>query len=131
MNLLDLLLLLIVVAYAVSGFRRGLVASIVLLAGFLGGAVLGVWALPYALEPFEAGTTTAAVVAVAVVLLPAALGHALAEPPRLAAAAQADVGAGARHRRCGRCGRQFAGGAAGRLGGRERARIGEFDGAHA
>lgn len=78
LNLLDLLLLLIVVAYAVSGFRRGLVASIVLLAGFLGGAVLGVWALPYALEPFEAGTTTAAVVAVAVVLLPAALGHALA-----------------------------------------------------
>ncbi|MFC5722085.1 MarP family serine protease [Streptomyces gamaensis] len=78
MNLLDVLLLLIVAAYAVSGFRRGLVASAVLLAGFLGGAVLGVWALPYALEPFEAGTATAAVVAVLVVLVPAALGHALA-----------------------------------------------------
>ncbi|MEV6671936.1 MarP family serine protease [Streptomyces sp. NPDC051162] len=78
MNLLDVLLMLIVVAYAVSGFRRGLIAGLVLFAGFLGGAVLGVWALPYALEPFEAGTSTAAVVAVLVVLLPAALGHALA-----------------------------------------------------
>ncbi|MCF3106486.1 MarP family serine protease [Streptomyces roseoverticillatus] len=78
MNLLDLLLLLVVLGYAVSGFRRGLVASVVLLAGFLGGAVLGVWALPFALEPFEAGTATAAVVAVLVVLVPAGIGHALA-----------------------------------------------------
>ncbi len=73
-----MLLMLIVLGYAVSGFRRGLVASAVLLAGFLGGAVVGVWALPYALEPFEPGTSTAAVVAVLVVLLPAAVGHALA-----------------------------------------------------
>ncbi|MFI1969699.1 serine protease [Streptomyces cinnamoneus] len=78
MNLLDLLLMLVVLGYAVSGYRRGLIASAVLLAGFLGGAVLGVWALPHALEPFEAGTSTAAVVAVLVVLIPAALGHALA-----------------------------------------------------
>lgn len=78
LNLLDVLLMLVVLGYAVSGYRRGLVASAVLLAGFLGGAVLGVWALPYALEPFEAGTRTAAVVAVLVVLIPAAVGHALA-----------------------------------------------------
>ncbi|MEV5238782.1 MarP family serine protease [Streptomyces cinnamoneus] len=78
MNLLDLLLMLVVLGYAVNGYRRGLVASAVLLAGFLGGAVLGVWALPYALEPFEAGTATAAVVAVLVVLIPAGIGHALA-----------------------------------------------------
>ncbi|MEU7105373.1 MarP family serine protease [Streptomyces sp. NPDC046215] len=78
MNLLDVILLLIVIAYAVSGYRRGLVAGLVLFAGFLGGAVLGVWALPYALEPFEAGTSTAAFAAVLVVLLPAAIGHALA-----------------------------------------------------
>lgn len=78
LNLLDLLLLLVVVGYAVSGYRRGLVASAVLLAGFLGGAVLGVWALPYALEPFDPGTSAAAVVAVLVVLLLAAAGHALA-----------------------------------------------------
>ncbi len=78
MNLLDWLLILVVLGYAVSGYRRGLVASVVLLAGFLGGAVLGVWALPYALRPFEAGTTTAAIAAIVVVILPAAAGHALA-----------------------------------------------------
>ncbi|MEV4434006.1 MarP family serine protease [Streptomyces sp. NPDC049555] len=78
MNLIDLLLLLVVIGYAVSGYRRGLVASVVLFAGFLGGAVVGVWALPFALRPFEPGTVTAAVVAVLVVLLPAAVGHALA-----------------------------------------------------
>ncbi|MBF6044817.1 MarP family serine protease [Streptomyces sp. NRRL B-1677] len=78
MNLLDLLLLLVVIGYAVSGYRRGLVASVVLLAGFLGGAVLGVWALPFALEPFDAGSAASAVVAVLVVLVPAGIGHALA-----------------------------------------------------
>ncbi|MEV5510886.1 MarP family serine protease [Streptomyces orinoci] len=78
MNLLDLLLILIVIGYAISGFRRGLVASAILLAGFLGGAVIGVWVLPTVIKHFEAGSATAAVVAVLVVLLPAAIGHALA-----------------------------------------------------
>ncbi len=78
MNLLDLLLLLGAVAYAASGYRRGLVASVILVAGFLGGAVIGVWVLPYALGPFQAGTLTAWVVALAVVLIPAAFGHGLA-----------------------------------------------------
>lgn len=70
--------MLVVIGYAVSGYRRGLVASVVLLAGFLGGAVLGVWALPLVIKHFESGSTTAAVVAVVVVLVPAAIGHALA-----------------------------------------------------
>lgn len=78
LNLIDVLLLLLVLCYAVSGYRRGLVASVVLFAGFLGGAVLGVWALPYALEPFEPGTSLAAVAAVLVVLIPAVIGHAVA-----------------------------------------------------
>ncbi|MGK5641382.1 MarP family serine protease [Streptomyces sp. URMC 126] len=78
MNLLDVLLLLVVLGYAVSGFRRGLVASAVLLAGFLGGAVLGVWVLPSVVGHFEPGSSSAAVVAVLVVLVPAVLGHALA-----------------------------------------------------
>ncbi|MDF3293826.1 MarP family serine protease [Streptomyces silvisoli] len=78
MNLLDLLLLLAAVGYAVSGYRRGLVASCILLAGFLGGAVVGVWLLPFALRPVTAGTAAAAVVALLVVLVPAGLGHALA-----------------------------------------------------
>ncbi|MGW7002013.1 MarP family serine protease [Streptomyces sp. NPDC054933] len=78
MNLLDLLLLLAAIGYAVSGYRRGLVASCILLAGFLGGAVIGVWLLPFALRPVAAGTVAAGVVALLVVLVPAGLGHALA-----------------------------------------------------
>jgi S1-C subfamily serine protease len=77
MNVLDLLLLLAAVAYAVSGYRRGLVASCLLLAGFIGGAVVGVWALPFVLRAVPSGTVAAFVVALLVVLVPAAFGHAL------------------------------------------------------
>ncbi|MDI5966167.1 MarP family serine protease [Streptantibioticus silvisoli] len=78
MNLLDLVIALLAIAFAVSGYRRGLVASCILLAGFVGGAVLGVWALPFALRPTTPGTTGALVVALLVVLVPAGIGHALA-----------------------------------------------------
>ncbi|MFD6322013.1 MarP family serine protease [Streptomyces sp. NPDC058442] len=78
MDLLDLLLLLFVLAYAASGYRRGLLAGCVSLAGFVGGAVVGVWILPWVLGPVDPGTTTATVTAVFTVLLPAAVGHELA-----------------------------------------------------
>jgi S1-C subfamily serine protease len=78
LNLLDLLLLLVVVVYTVSGYRRGLVAGFVSLAGFLGGAVIGVWALPYVLQNVQSGSTAATLVALLTVLVPAAGGHALA-----------------------------------------------------
>ncbi len=78
MNLLDLVLVLAAVAYAVSGYHRGLVASCILLAGFIGGAVAGLWALPFALRPFTPGTVSAYAVAMFVVLFPAAVGHGLA-----------------------------------------------------
>lgn len=77
-NLLDLLLILAVAAYAASGYRRGLVAGFVSLAGFVGGAIMGVWLLPYVLEHVAAGTPAATLVALLTVLLPAAVGHALA-----------------------------------------------------
>lgn len=78
MNLLDVLLLLAVVAFAVPGYRRGLIAGLVALAGFVGGAVVGVWLLPFALDFVERGTTSATVVGLLTVLLPAAAGHAFA-----------------------------------------------------
>lgn len=78
MDLLDLLLLLFVLAYAASGYRRGLLAGCVSLAGFVGGAVVGVWILPWVLGSVDPGTTTATVTAVFTVLLPAAVGHELA-----------------------------------------------------
>jgi S1-C subfamily serine protease len=77
-DLLDILLLLVVLAYAASGYRRGLVAGCVSLAGFVGGAVVGVWALPWVMDLVEAGTTRATLTAVFTVLLPAVVGHELA-----------------------------------------------------
>jgi S1-C subfamily serine protease len=77
-DLLDLLLVLVILAYAASGYRRGLVAGCVSLAGFVGGAVVGVWVLPWVMELVTRGTTTATVTAVLTVLVPAAVGHELA-----------------------------------------------------
>jgi len=77
-DLLDILLMLVVLAYAASGYRRGLVAGCVSLAGFVGGAVVGVWVLPWMMDLVKAGTTGATVTAVLTVLVPAVVGHELA-----------------------------------------------------
>ncbi|MFD7299177.1 MarP family serine protease [Streptomyces sp. NPDC059897] len=78
LHLLDVLLLVVALAYAVSGYRRGLLAGCVSLAGFVGGAAVGVWLLPYLMETVTPGTTSATVVAVLTVLVPAVAGHGLA-----------------------------------------------------
>ncbi|MEW2508534.1 MarP family serine protease [Streptomyces sp. NPDC046870] len=78
MDLLDLVLVLVIVVYAVSGYRRGLVAGCVSLAGFVGGAAVGVWVLPWVTGQVERGTATATVLAVLTVLMPAVVGHELA-----------------------------------------------------
>ncbi|MGW7720381.1 MarP family serine protease [Streptomyces chartreusis] len=78
MDLLDILLLLVILAYAVSGYRRGLVAGCVSLAGFVGGAVIGVWILPWMMDLVTPGTTQATVTAVLTVLVPAVAVHELA-----------------------------------------------------
>ncbi|MEU7060564.1 MarP family serine protease [Streptomyces sp. NPDC046197] len=78
MDLLDLLLLLVIVGYAASGYRRGLVAGCVSLAGFVGGAAVGVWILPWVMDFVTRGSTAATVTAVVTVLVPAAVGHELA-----------------------------------------------------
>jgi S1-C subfamily serine protease len=79
-NVLDVALLLAVALFAVSGFHRGLVAGIVSLAGFVGGAALGVWLLPFVVDPLAPETMGSTLVALLVVLLPAAAGQALAWP---------------------------------------------------
>ena len=78
MDLLDILLLLVILAYAASGYRRGLVAGCVSLAGFVGGAAIGVWVLPWVMDLVSPGTTSATVTAVLTVLGPAVVGHELA-----------------------------------------------------
>lgn len=83
MDLLDIVLLLAILLYAGSGYRRGLVAGCVSLAGFVGGAALGVWVLPWVMDLVTPGGTAATVTAVLTVLLPAAVGHELAGRPAL------------------------------------------------
>ncbi|EGX56564.1 serine protease [Streptomyces zinciresistens K42] len=78
MDLLDILLLLVILAYAASGYRRGLVAGCVSLAGFVGGAAIGVWVLPWMMDLVTPGTTGATVTAVLTVLVPAVVVHELA-----------------------------------------------------
>ncbi|MFJ8797906.1 MarP family serine protease [Streptomyces sp. NPDC102487] len=78
MDVLDLLLMLVILAYAASGYRRGLVAGCVSLAGFVGGAVIGVWVLPWMMELVTGGTPAATVTAVLTVLVPGVVGHELA-----------------------------------------------------
>ncbi|MES5825008.1 MarP family serine protease [Streptomyces sp. RG80] len=78
MDLLDILLVLVILAYAASGYRRGLMAGCVSLAGFVGGAIIGVWVLPWIMDLVTPGSTTATVTAVLTVLLPAVVGHELA-----------------------------------------------------
>jgi S1-C subfamily serine protease len=75
-DLLDILLLLVILVYAGAGWRRGLVAGCVSLAGFVGGAALGVWVLPWVTDLVSSpGSTAATVTAVFTVLVPAVLGH--------------------------------------------------------
>ncbi|MEV0182986.1 MarP family serine protease [Streptomyces sp. NPDC050625] len=78
MDLLDLLLALMILVYAGSGYRRGLLAGCLSLAGFVGGAVLGVWVLPWMMNLVTRGSTAATVTAVLTVLVPAVVGHELA-----------------------------------------------------
>ncbi|MCF3133341.1 MarP family serine protease [Streptomyces olivochromogenes] len=93
MDLLDLLLALVILVYAASGYRRGLVAGCVSLAGFVGGAVVGVWILPWIMDLVTRGTTTATVTAVLTVLVPAVLGHELAGRLALRLRGELDRGA--------------------------------------
>ncbi|WP_446666642.1 MarP family serine protease [Flexivirga sp. B27] len=52
--LLDLLLVLLLIGYAVGHYRTGLVAGALSLAGFLTGGFLGLWLLPGVLEDWSA-----------------------------------------------------------------------------
>lgn len=50
----DVVLVLVLLGYAVLGFRQGLIASAFSLVGFLGGALLAIWQLPALLARWDA-----------------------------------------------------------------------------
>ncbi|MFF4487714.1 MarP family serine protease [Streptomyces sp. NPDC001544] len=80
MNVLDILLLVAAVWFAIVGYRQGFVVGILSVTGFLGGGLVAVYALPLiwdALTDKAEVSTTAAVVAVVVVIVCASVGQAL------------------------------------------------------
>lgn len=78
--MIDLLLAVVLVAYGISGFRQGLLVSVMSLLGFLGGGALGMWLLPRVLSRWltlgETDLRRVAVLVVGVIVL-ASLGQAL------------------------------------------------------
>ena len=53
-DVIDLVLVLVLIGYAVSGYRQGLIASVFSLVGFLAGALLAMWQLPALLASWDA-----------------------------------------------------------------------------
>jgi S1-C subfamily serine protease len=79
-NVLDILLLVAAVWFAIVGYRQGFVVGILSVIGFLGGGLVAVYLLPViwdALTDNAEVSTTAAVVAVVVVIVCASVGQAL------------------------------------------------------
>jgi S1-C subfamily serine protease len=76
MDILDFLLLLIVVAFAVSGYRQGFVVGVVSFAGFLGGLALGFVIIPVFLKRMSSGLLPS-VIALCAVLALAVVGQVL------------------------------------------------------
>ncbi|HEY3535487.1 MAG TPA: CvpA family protein, partial [Pedococcus sp.] len=81
LTVLDWLLVLLFVSYAVTGWRQGLVVSVLSLAGFLGGGALAMWLLPKAIHDWtnlETSPLMRTVILIAGVFVVASIGQALA-----------------------------------------------------
>ena len=81
LTLLDILLVVLFVSYAISGYRQGLVVSVLSLAGFLGGGALAMWLVPQAIHSWTSLETTPlmrTVVLIAGVFVLASIGQAVA-----------------------------------------------------
>ncbi|MEV5988356.1 MarP family serine protease [Streptomyces sp. NPDC052051] len=80
MNVLDILLLVAAVWFAIVGYRQGFVVGILSVIGFLGGGLVAVYLLPFiwdkATDEREVSTTLA-VIAVAIVIVCASVGQTL------------------------------------------------------
>ncbi|MBS2536257.1 MarP family serine protease [Catenulispora sp. NF23] len=76
MDILDILLLLVVAAFAVSGYRQGFVVGVVSFAGFIGGLTLGFVLVPNFLDR-SSSSLLASVIALCAVLALAVVGQVL------------------------------------------------------
>ncbi|MFF3325784.1 MarP family serine protease [Streptomyces sp. NPDC002889] len=79
MNVLDILLLVAAVWFAIVGYRQGFVVGILSVIGFLGGGLVAVYLLPVIWDAATDGSevsTTAAIVAIVIVIVCASVGQA-------------------------------------------------------
>ncbi len=81
LNLLDLALIILFASYAVTGYRQGLVVSVLSLAGFLSGGALAMWLMPLLIDDWTAmdrSPLMRTVVLIAGVFVLASIGQAIA-----------------------------------------------------
>ncbi|MDP9847388.1 MarP family serine protease [Streptosporangium lutulentum] len=74
-DLLDLILIALMVAFAVSGYRQGFIIGVLSFVGFVGGALLGMFIAPPIAEAVVDGDTERALLAIVVVFLAATIGQ--------------------------------------------------------
>ncbi|GAA2291557.1 MarP family serine protease [Nonomuraea roseoviolacea subsp. roseoviolacea] len=74
-DLLDLILIGLVIAFGVSGYRQGFIIGVMSFVGFVGGAVLGVFIAPPISKAVVDGDTPQALLAIVIVFLSATIGQ--------------------------------------------------------
>ncbi|MGJ6963612.1 MarP family serine protease [Streptosporangium sp. G11] len=74
-DLLDLILIALMVAFAVSGYRQGFIIGALSFVGFVGGALLGMFIAPPIAEAVVDGETERALLAIVIVFLAATVGQ--------------------------------------------------------
>ncbi len=77
MDLLDLILIVVAAAFAVSGYRQGFVVGVLSFVGFVGGLMLGLWIVPIIMQRFTPSLLVSTVSLCAVLVL-AVIGQVLA-----------------------------------------------------
>ncbi|HLU70565.1 MAG TPA: MarP family serine protease [Nonomuraea sp.] len=74
-DLLDLILIGLVIAFGISGYRQGFIIGVMSFVGFVGGAVLGVFIAPPIARTVVDGDTPQALLAIVIVFLSATIGQ--------------------------------------------------------
>ncbi|MFA1541626.1 MarP family serine protease [Actinomadura monticuli] len=77
-HVLDVILLVLVVLFGVSGYRQGFIVSLLSFAGFVGGGVIGVLIAPPIAEAAVDGAAQQALLAIVIAFLAATLGQLIA-----------------------------------------------------
>ncbi|HWG24961.1 MarP family serine protease [Actinospica sp.] len=77
MDLLDLIIILICIGFAVSGYRQGFVVGVMSFVGFVGGLLVGVWLVPQVMGHFQSSLVVSTISLCAVLAL-AVIGQVIA-----------------------------------------------------